>query len=442
MRVLNVWLEASLQPIGQLVASDDTSMAFVYAPEWLGTAQNHPLSLSLPLREEPFGDALTRAFFGNLLQENDQLARVMLREGIDRGDIAGLLAHVGADCAGAVSVLPVDHPPIKRPGSLADDYDALSDEDFRDLVQRLATGRPLPDGMRDPSPVAGFRRKISLAELPGRGFGLPHTGTGAPTTHILKIPDPNHPHEARDEAFVTLLARRCGLNVGTCIADEVDSHEILLIHRFDRVVDGDAIFRIHQEDFAQAAGLPAELKYERRGAEGRRFDASTIGRILDATDKPALARAAFLRLSLFNLLIGNNDNHAKNHALLHLPGQATMLAKFYDLVPVQTAAGFTDLLAFRIGAAETADALTQENLLQFCKDIGLPVAGAGSLLVEAAREMITGLEQLSSTFPREMGALDRLSGEVSEKLNALLALQMNIRGRDAHVTRGGGWLAS
>jgi serine/threonine-protein kinase HipA len=442
MQLLNVWLEASPQPIGQLAAADDTSMAFVYAPEWLDAAENHPLSLSLPLREEPFGDALTRAFFDNLLQENDQLERVMLREGIERGDIAGLLAHVGADCAGAVSVLPLDHPPIKRPGSLADDYDVLSDQDFRDLVHRLATGRPLPVGMRDPSPVAGFRRKISLAELPGRGFGLPRARTGAPTTHILKIPDPDHRHEARDEAFVTLLAHQCGLDVGTCVASEVDGHEILLIRRFDRVVHGDAIFRIHQEDFAQAAGLPAALKYERNGTEGRRFDAATIGRILAATDRPALARATFLRLTLFNLLIGNNDNHAKNHALLHRPGQAPMLAKFYDLVPVQTVAGFTDLLAFRIGEAETADALARDNLLQLCADIGLPIAGAGRLLAEATREMITSLEQLSPDFPSEMSALDSLTGEVAGQLDAMLELGLKIRARDAHVTRGGGWLAS
>lgn len=442
MRLLNVWLEASPLPIGQLAAADDGSMAFAYAPEWLGTATNHALSLSLPLREELFGDALTRAFFGNLLQENDQLERTMLREGIDRSDISGLLAHVGADCAGAVSVLPVDHPPIKRPGSLAADYDALDDADFRDLVHRLATNRPLPDGMRDPSPVAGFRRKICLAVLPGTGFGLPRAGSGAPTTHILKIPDPDHRHEARDEAFVTLLAHQCGLAVGTCTPSQVDGHDILLIHRFDRIVSDNQVVRIHQEDFAQAAGLPAELKYERRGKEGRRFDAATIGQILSATDQPALARAEFLRLTLFNLLIGNNDNHAKNHALLHWPGQAPKLARFYDLVPVQTVAGFTDRLAFWIGKAETAGELSSADLLQFCTDIGLPAAGAGRLLAEAAREMISSMEQLSIGFPREMGALDRLSGEVSAQLSALLELDIAIRQRDAHLTSGGGRLAS
>ncbi|MCJ8158870.1 HipA domain-containing protein [Sphingomonas sp. LaA6.9] len=145
-------------------------------------------------------------------------------------------------------------------------------------VSRLATGRPLPDEVRDPSPVAGVRPKIALTVLSGDQFGIPRQGSGAPTTHILKLPDPDHRHEARDEAFVTLLAARCGFSVGSSVAERVNGHDVLLIQRFDRIVEEDRIYRLHQEDFAQASGLPAELKYERRGRPGRRFDASAIGR--------------------------------------------------------------------------------------------------------------------------------------------------------------------
>lgn len=71
MQTLNVWIEASPDPIGQLAADDNGSVQFTYAPGWIDAAANFPLSLSLPLREEPFGDAIARAFFSNLLQEND-----------------------------------------------------------------------------------------------------------------------------------------------------------------------------------------------------------------------------------------------------------------------------------------------------------------------------------------------------------------------------------
>ncbi|WP_067736035.1 type II toxin-antitoxin system HipA family toxin [Novosphingobium naphthalenivorans] len=442
MRLLDVWLESSALPIGHLAAGDDGAMGFVYTADWLGQADNHALSLSLPLTGEPFGDAVTRAWFGNLLQENDQLERVMAREGLDRGDIAGLLAHVGSDCAGAVSVLPQGHPPVKRPGNLAEDYDALDDETFRDLVQRLAEGRPLPEDMRDPSPVAGYRRKISLAELPGNRFGLPKPGSGAPTTHILKIPDPGHRHESRHEAFVTRLAAQCGLDVGKCTASDVDGQEVLLIHRFDRKVDGSDVYRLHQEDFAQALGLPATLKYERRGQEGRRFDAAAIARILAETDRPAMARQRFLEITLFDLLVGNNDNHAKNHALFHLPGRAPVLAPFYDLVPVQVVAGYTDELAFRIGEAHVPEDIRREDLLHFCEAIGIPRSGARTLLERAARQMIEAIEEHSARFPQEMRALDNLAGEREAHLNAILELGLELRERDAHIVRGGGWALS
>lgn len=442
MQRLNVWLECAEDPIGQLVTTDEGALDFAYAESWLATRANHVLSLSLPLSEAPFGDVPTRAFFDNLLQENDQLNYVMAREGLSRGDIGGLLAHVGADCAGAVSVLPEDAPPVKRPGDLNTDYDALLDAEFRDLVARLATGKPLPEGMKDPSPVAGVRDKISLAALPDGSFGLPKEGTGAPTTHILKIPHSEHRHEARDEAFATLLAHDCGLPVGTCLAQQIDEHEVLLIQRFDRVVEGTNVRRIHQEDFAQAAGLPAELKYERRGVEGRRFDASTIGRILGETGYPALSRAFFIRLTLFNLLIGNNDNHAKNHALLHRPGEAPELAPFYDLVPVQTVSGFREDLAFKIGNAEFPESIALDDLDQFARQIGLPPRSALSIVRNNLQEVIEAMEPLSMTFPLEMRALDNQIGAAAEYLRGLLSLDVAIRERDAPITSGGGWQIS
>ncbi|MBB5685671.1 HipA domain-containing protein [Sphingobium boeckii] len=440
--ILNVWLEASAEPIGHLVKGDDSSLAFAYTPEWLGNAERHALSLSLPLGDEPFGDAPVRAFFDNLLQENNLLQTVISREGIDRGNIAGLLALMGSDCAGAVSVLPIDHPPIKRPGHMLEDYDPIDDAIFAELVERLATGRPLPDELRDPSPVAGVRLKISLAAIPDGRFAIPKQKSGAPTTHILKLPDPNYRHEARDEAFLTLLAAQCGLRVGSSVADTVNGHEVLLIQRFDRHVEGNFIQRQHQEDFAQAAGLPADLKYERRGTLQRRFDAQVIGRILAVTDQPARARETFLRMTLFNLLVGNNDNHAKNNALLYGPGQSITLAPFYDLVPVQTVAGFKEDFAFRLGEAKLPAELTSADLLQFCADIGLPGQGAKRILSNAARELVNGIERLSADFPPEMRALNRLFGETASDLVSLLDLGIDLRERDAHIVKGGGWALS
>ena len=439
MLILQVWLEASPEPVGYLVKGDDGDLSFTYNAQWLADPSCHALSLSLPLGEEPFGDVPVRAWFGNLLHENDQLEATMARYGIERSDIAGLLEHLGADCPGAVSVLGLDRPPVKRPGTLSEDYDPLDEGTLRDIVERLATGKRLPKEMRDPSPVAGVRRKISLAALPDGRFALPKDGTGAPTTHILKLPDRQNLKEARDEAFLTDLAAKCGFEVGTCIAGQIAEHDILLINRFDRLIDGDKVYRLHVEDFAQASGLPSDLKYERRGEAGRRFDAATIGRILAATDQPALARNTYLRMTLFNLLLGNNDNHAKNNGLILAPGGSVQLAPFYDLTPVLMGGDYTDELAFNMGAASRFDDIRADDLIAFCAAIGIPALGAMALLKAAASELIDQIEELSANFPREMAALDRLFGHTAAHINDILGLERALRERDAHVTKGGGW---
>lgn len=442
MLVLQVWLEASTEPVGYLVKGNDGDLSFTYNAEWLAAPNSHALSLSLPLSEEPFGDVPVRAWFGNLLHENDQLEATMARYGIERSDVAGLLEHLGADCPGAVSVLGLDRPPVKRPGTLSEDYDPLDEGALRDIVERLATGKRLPKEMRDPSPVAGVRRKISLAALPDGRFALPKDGTGAPTTHILKLPDRQNLKEARDEAFLTNLAAKCGFEVGTCIAGQIGEHDILLINRFDRLIEGGEVYRLHVEDFAQASGLPSDLKYERRGEAGRRFDAPTIGAILAATDQPALARNTFLRMTLFNLLLGNNDNHAKNNGLILAPGGSVQLAPFYDLTPVLMGGDYTDEMAFNVGVASHFDDITADDLITFCAAIGVPALGAMALLKAAAGELIDQLEELSASFPSEMSALDRLFGHTAEYLNEIFDLKRNLRGRDAHVTGGGGWALS
>jgi serine/threonine-protein kinase HipA len=167
-----------------------------------------------------------------------------------------------------------------------------------------------------------------------------------------------------------------------------------------------------------------------------------IGHILAATDQPALARETFLRMTLFNLLVGNNDNHAKNNALLHGPGQSTRLAPFYDLVPVQMVGGFREDLAFRLGNAAMPDELTHPDLIQFCTDIGLPERGAAKRLSSAAHDLIESLEQLSVDFPPEMRALDRLFGETAQRMIETVGLDIKLRERDAHVVKGGGWALS
>ncbi len=209
--ILDVRIDGFANPVGALVSEEGGDVSFGYSADHLAQERAVPISLCLPLREAPFGGYATRAFFGNLLNENDDLQRIVDRERLDRNDIVGLLYHLGADCAGAISCLPASAPAAKVPGLLATDYDFLDEAQIIDIARRLADRAPLPEAVRDPSPVAGVQRKIALVATADGRFALPKRGLGAPTTHILKVPTR---HDARESDFEAAAAARDKMRIG------------------------------------------------------------------------------------------------------------------------------------------------------------------------------------------------------------------------------------
>ncbi|MGH7881555.1 MAG: HipA domain-containing protein, partial [Candidatus Dormibacteraceae bacterium] len=88
------------------------------------------------------------------------------------------------------------------------------------------------------------------------------------------------------------------------------------------------IQRLHQEDFCQALGIPARLKYESDGGPGM---AAMLGLIRRHSTDVAADTDAFIERIAFNYLIGNADAHAKNFSLLYT-SMGVRLAPAYDLL--------------------------------------------------------------------------------------------------------------
>lgn len=434
---LSVWMDGFSSPAGELRRGYHNDTSFRYNDEYLAGG-GVPLSLALPLRAAEYDDISTRAFFANLLPENFQIQRVVDREQLDRNDVVGLLRHLGADCAGAVSCLPIGAPPVKVPGSLAADYEPLDDPSIIKIVRSLAEARRLPPEFDDPSPVAGVQSKIALTVLPDGQFALPKQGLHVPTTHILKVPPRREGRDALLEESAALLAAAVGLDVSVPRAVKVGEYDALLIERFDRRIQHGVVSRIHQEDFAQSLGFSSELKYERRGIEARRFDVDAAISVLDLTSDPEAARLAFLQATLFNLCIGNTDNHAKNHALLYDSGAIPRLAPLYDLMPIRIDNRYTHELAFSLGGAKFFDEMTAENLNDFLGVCG--VDNIASFVEEVAVPMIAALEEATPIL-RSIGLrlFDDLIGREMDRLAELLGAAVTLRERDAFLLAGGGW---
>ncbi|NJS38944.1 MAG: type II toxin-antitoxin system HipA family toxin [Rhodobacteraceae bacterium] len=365
---LDVFFEGMGTPAGRLVRSDDGATSFSYLTDDLP----HPLSLSMPVRTEPFSDSLTRSFFSNLLFENAQREQVMQRHGIDFSDVVGLLAHLGADCPGTISCVPVGSGPAKMPGDLEADYMPLTQEDLLRVMASLRDFRRVPDDTNDPSPLAGVQGKIALARRPDGSFALPRPGLNVPTTHILKVPRAAEMTTVNQEHLLMGIMAEVQRHpvAQTEIIGEGDLRG-LLVERFDRIVEGNTVRRLHQEDFAQALGLGPQMKYQRNGTAERCFNADAIRKVLDQTAAPGRSRQAFLEITLANLLLGNTDNHAKNHALLYR-GQRPDLAPVYDVAPVVIDDQVLHQLSFDIGTATMTDEVTSKDMHTFILALGFP----------------------------------------------------------------------
>jgi serine/threonine-protein kinase HipA len=368
---LEVWIESEKAPIGVLERADDKTLTFQYAAD---VASSGRLSLSMPVRDEPYGDAACVAYFGNLLFEGREHDHVVAAYGLDRDDVGGLLYHLGADCPGAVSVTPEGAGPGKCPGVFPDDYSRLTPDELREIVTSLHEHGRLPDETRDVSPVAGVQPKLALLRWESE-FYIPRPGNKAPTTHILKVPRRREPFLTRYEAGLLSLAKELGLVVAETAYTTVDCANgppvgAVISGRFDRVITENEITRVHCEDFCQALGLPRDLKYERDGARGaRRFSMEAVGRIADAMAAPALFRLEFFRQTLFNLAVGNTDNHAKNGSILYEGGYGK-LAPLYDVVPVTMDPGVTHRLAIELGGALYTEDVGVARLETAMRDLG------------------------------------------------------------------------
>jgi len=149
------------------------------------------------------------------------------------------------------------------------------------------------------------------------------------------------------------FAAKFGLNVAETASNLEHQFPYLISRRFDRHIDENlTIRRLHQEDFAQALGLLDTEKYEYRCERETCYSAKAIKELLDKTRNPALAKQEFIRLSMFNLFVGNTDNHAKNHALIYLPGHSKpTFAPAYDLQPTMADRNSHNYLSFNIGHA-------------------------------------------------------------------------------------------
>ena len=367
---------------GELESLEAGGLRFRYAADWDGVA----LSISMPRREAPYESEAT-SFFANLLPEGLARSRVCARLQISEGNDFGLLAAIGGECAGALSLLPEGVTPDLDPQP----YELLDEK------TRGALGRD--DGLV-PLLLGGAETRLSLAgahdKLPvfadGEELSLPLRH--APSTHILKIAHPTLKHVPENEALVTWFAAELGFDVPEVRLLAVPS--MLLVERYDRR-RGDAwsVQRLHQEDFCQAAGGPPSRKYELEGGPSLESCVAVVRR---HGREPLRDVMRILRWALFNVLAGNSDAHGKNVSLLYDHGAAPRVAPFYDLVCTAAYPRLARDLAMSLGGEADPGKLSHRHLDALSASLGVGRALARRLASELAEGAGAALERATQRF--------------------------------------------
>lgn len=416
MSRLDVYLHDEL--VGRLERLGQGRLRFSYTQ---GATPAQRLSLSLPVDGREFPDDACRPFFGGLLPEGDFLRAIARAFGVSATNAFDVLASIGGECAGAVSLAPPDGaPPADRPPRW------LTKQELYELIASLPT-RPLLSGEPEGGlrlSLAGVQDKLPVRLDAGR-IGV--TRGAPPSTHIIKLADSRYPDLVANEAFCMGIARQLGLEVAQVfprVAEPIDlagglpSHEYLLVERYDRVQE-DGTRRLHQEDLCQALGVVPEDKYEASGGPG----VADCARLLHThAAVPAIDLLTFRDALLVNFLIGNHDAHAKNFSVLLEGERSPKLAPLYDLISTAVYPGLSRKMAMKFGGEYRPAYVRGRHLDRLAADLGVNARALRRRcgeLVEAIGEATTAArEGLPAEFA-DRKVLSKIEDVVSERTELL-----------------------
>ena len=392
VRELNVWFFGEC--VGVLT-QDEGYLSFRYLPQWLESKNAKPLSHSLPLIAESFGDKITKPFFAGLLPEGDKRAAVANILKVSSKNDFALLDGIGGECAGALILLePGQIPPLEAHASESIEW--LKEDQLLGVLERLPK-RPLlagESGLR--LSLAGAQEKLPVvvrevqSEVARDNYfeiGLPKNSI--PSSYILKPEISDVDGSVYNEAFCLALAKELKLSAATAQIGRTKGKTYLLVERYDRFCDSNGLLtRLHQEDFCQALSVGPEFKYQNEGGPSI-VDGFALVRKVTTPSAPNLLR--LLDYIIFNCLVGNNDAHAKNFSLLY--GQnGIQLAPLYDVLSTAVYSGLTDSMAMKIGGKYRFDELHARHWVQMAESAQLGAPQLKRRVLEIA-DVLPGLAQ-------------------------------------------------
>ena len=418
-KIVYLEINGESTPIGRIRDVDGGGPCFSYSKEYLETSNPRAISVSLPLSREDFSADETKSFFEGLLPEGFTRREVARQLHADEMDYLTILSEQGRECIGAIRILQEGDP---LPES---NYEELTMEQIKSLAEE-GVSKSVEIVTNTHLSLTGASGKVGLYQEANSGkWYLPYGD--APSTHIVKQSHVRLEDIVVNEQMMMLTAAELGINtidsdILNCGGGE--DHEILFAtKRYDRCFPEKPVEigglprpnRLHQEDFAQAMGVPSSEKYETtdRGYLKRMFDI-----VRQNSSDPLRDQIELWDRIVFNWLIGNTDAHIKNYSLLYDEGMGRVgLAPAYDMISTVVYSESTRNMSFYIGGEVDLDRITDACFEKASAEAGIGRSLAMSRVEKMSSEIGSALENAKeqlvlSGFP----TADKICKQVIQRL--------------------------
>ena len=419
METLGVYrvIDTATQLVGHLSMSDGS---FAYDSSYLQAQTAGALSCSLPLCAESFSQDEARPYFEGLLPEGHARQAIAAALHVREENYLSLLAGYGFECIGDVIIASENE-------ALTSLYEPI---DVTNLASDLGENKAAEINAVSRLSLAGTQNKVGLYHDPHSSCwetGWYRPLGGAPSTHILKT-SPN-----RNVLYLEYLCTKASLSCGVPTANIrlLDLNgPVVCSERYDRSPASDShnahVLRRHQEDFTQALGILPGSKYaELEGGTARNIAAFIRRRF----SKPIEGIKSFARLTLFNYLIGNCDNHLKNMSILYSPNWREMgLAPAYDLICTTWFPNLSREMGMLLGGEGHIDCVEAEHLSLFAKDISLPTRRLRTMCSELADRIDPAIDDAAAKGPAVFDELEWKATDLHEDIAPRKEVLMKIAG--------------
>ena len=317
------WLPGATEPIvaGRLFP-DGQRLQFLYGRSYRERADALPLYLpELPLQEgaiAPLGvmpmasairDGAPDAWGRRVILNRMFGAKGQALDGLEADELAFLLGS-GSDRIGALDFQSSPTAYVSRGGDKATLEELLASAER--VEQNLPLTPELDQALHHGSSIGGARPKALIAD--------------GPRKYVAKFSSSTDTYAVVKGEYIAMrLAALAGLSVAPVKLVTVSGKDVLLVERFDREPAGAGWRRkamVSALTILELDEMQARYASYQDLAEQIRFR---------FTDPNATLRELFARLTL-NILVGNVDDHARNHAAFW-DGARLTLTPAYDICP-------------------------------------------------------------------------------------------------------------